>query len=182
MEALPLFQKALELEPEYHYAYLHLARHALAGGRAEEAASMARASLRAVPSPNPHGHAIASQALLQLERVAEATGHAQLALQASPAHEMAGRVEMLADALRRQQRWREMEDVLALAVRLRPLSAEAHVNRGASLLQLSRSAEAAVRFRDALKLPQAPGVAGRAQRGLRMAAAGQGIYQTETHS
>ena len=177
-EAVPLFRRALELEPEYHYAYLHLARLALTASRADEAAAMARASLRAVPSPNSHGHAIAAQALLKLDRAAEATEHAQAALQASPAHETVGRVEVLADALRRQQRWHEMEEVLGLAVRLRPLSADARVNRGAALLQLSRSKEAAGHFRDALQLlPHAPGVVERAQRGLRVATAEGGVYQ-----
>ena len=72
-EALPLLSRALEIEPTYHYAYLHLAKMALDRRDYATAAEHAHASLRAVPAPNPHGHALAARALLEMHRAAEKT-------------------------------------------------------------------------------------------------------------
>ena len=69
-QAKLLLHKALSIEPGYHYAYLHLAKMALDRSELHDAAHYARASLAAVPSPNPHGHALAARALLGLARSA----------------------------------------------------------------------------------------------------------------
>ena len=82
-------------------------------------------------------------------------------------------LDVLTDALHRQQRWHEAADALAAAVRLRPHFPRALVNHGAALLQLSRPGEARAAFRRALALlPQRDdNVAQRARRGLRAAKA-----------
>ena len=67
-EALPLLHTALAIEPNYHYAYLHLAKYALDTHKPAEAATHAAAALRAVAAPNAHGHALRAHALLELHR------------------------------------------------------------------------------------------------------------------
>lgn len=49
-------------------AYLHLSRASLGEGQLLPSLRHAKASLRAVPAPNPHGHALAARALLGIAR------------------------------------------------------------------------------------------------------------------
>ena len=58
----------LAIEPDYHFARLHLSRMALEAAAPKAALAHARDALRAVPAPNPHGHALAARALLALLR------------------------------------------------------------------------------------------------------------------
>jgi len=181
--ALGHFERALRIEPAYHYAYLHLARLALHRGEAAQAVRHARASLRAVAAPNPHAHALASRALLLLpSREAEAEVHARAALGADagplPAAERHASLNGLADALSRQQRWAEAAVALRAAAAARPADAASHVNLGAALLKQRRPAEAEAPFRAAVALTGGGGdggggggggVAENAVRGLRVA-------------
>uniref|UniRef100_A0A7S3EUY2 Uncharacterized protein n=1 Tax=Haptolina ericina TaxID=156174 RepID=A0A7S3EUY2_9EUKA len=172
-KALPLLHRSLELEPDYHYAYLHISRIAISQGDLPRASAFALASLKAVPSPNPHAHALAARSFLSQGLAADAAAHAKAALRMSPDADRAPLVDLLADALRQQHRWQEASDALELAVRLRPASAEAFINHGAALLQLERPLEALPAFRRALALLPAGSnegvVAQRARRGLQAA-------------
>ena len=177
-EAVPLLKRALSIEPNYHFAYLHLARLALQRADATVAFELAQASIRAVPSPNPHGHALAARAaLLQLQiqqqlrqrpqqpqlpppppqqsdLASTAAAHARSAVMADPAAADVGdHLSMLGEALTMQQRWPEAADAFEAALHHRPQAAAVLVNAGAALLKLGRRpAEATARFERAVAL------------------------------
>lgn len=165
-EATPLLRRALEIEPTYHFAYLHFAKMALDDGDAVSALRHARASLAAVPAPNPHGHALAARALLDVRPDAahgaanqqdtlaqEATEHARNAIAAQPrVSELPQHYTTLAEALSRRRKWPEAASAFEAASRLVPQDAMPHVNVGASLLQMGRAKQAAAHFRHALAL------------------------------
>lgn len=179
-EARPLLRKALQIEPNYHYAYLHLARLALTDGDPAAAADLATASLRAVPSPNPHGHALAAQAHLELSRrgaegtrrgaegarrgakgagterwshALAAVEHARAAVAADPrAADAVVHTGTLGDALVALSRWDEAAAAFAMVSALSPSEPIPRTNSGAALLRLGRPEEAASAFRHALRL------------------------------
>ena len=175
-EAVPLLHRVLAIEPDYHYAYLHLGKMALDRGEAQGAAEYAAASLRAVASPNAHGHAIAARAFLELHRRSESGGgggggdaagsgadvvdlpgaaaeHARAALTTDPeASDATAHLLTLGEALRIQGKWSEAAEAFDAAVLRLPNDPLPVVNLAATLLQLRRPEEAAERFRSALAM------------------------------
>lgn len=194
-DAVPLFQRVLSIEPDYHYAYLHLARLALTAGEHASAASLAEASLRAVPSPNPHGHALAARALLALrpsdgaaarparaaagERAARAVEHARAAIAADPgAPDAPSHMSTLGEALSRAGRWAEAAGAFERVASLRPEEeGSARVNVGAAMLQLGRAPEALGHFRRALALAAAPPTGRSAEARAAAAAIAAGVVE-----
>ena len=182
-EAVPLLELALEIEPNYHYAYLHLSRLALRRGEPARAMELANASLRAVPSPNPHGHALAARSLLEMHRAlaegvsvkasrrqarsadhlsslaVQAESHARRAIASERvAADTGAHMFTMGEAIAVQHRWSEAVTAFEAATQLRPFDAQPHVHAGASWLRLARPDEARVRFRHALEIVGSPGM------------------------
>ena len=178
-EAVPLFHRALAIEPNYHYAYLHLATVALRQSDALAAAELAAASLRAVPSPNADGHALAARALLDLYRqtvrersthptqatrpnapgredvealARRAVDHARAAVATEP--RVSQHAALLGDALGTTRRWAEAARAFEVASRLTPTDASLPIKEGAALLHVQRPDASRARFEHALRLAQ----------------------------
>ena len=178
-EAVPLFHRALAIEPNYHYAYLHLATVALRQSDALAAAELAAASLRAVPSPNADGHALAARALLDLYRqtvrersthptqatrpnaegredvealARRAVEHARAAVATEP--RVSQHAALLGDALGTTRRWAEAARAFEAASRLTPTDASLPIKEGAALLHVQRPDASRARFEHALRLAQ----------------------------
>ena len=175
-EAAALLHRVLDIEPQYHYAHLHLSKMALENGEHRLAAAHARASLRAVASPNAHGHALAARALLELhhrgERLVEggatadrnadtdtagdltladaSASHARAAIATDPeATDVASHLLVLGEALSVEAKWEEAAAAFGAAAVRRPHDPAIMVNHAAALLQMGQRREAATRFRRA---------------------------------
>ena len=180
-EASELLRRVLAIEPDYHYAHLHLSRMALERDEPKVAVEHAAASLTAVPAPNAHGHALAARALLELHRrgehvagyaavdapeggegagadrvaamAAAAASHMRAAIATDPdAADVAAYLAALGEALSLQAKWAEAAAAFEALASRRPGDPSPMVNHAAALLQLGRRSEAASRFRRALQL------------------------------
>ena len=189
-EGIIRLHKVLEIEPNYHYAYLHLGKIALErDGDLKASYQYAAASLRAVPAPNPDGHAIAARALLELSRqnldataakdegnpisrAAAAAEHAQAAYDFDPnSLDATTHLATLGEALTLQKKWKEAAKAFSLALKRKPSNPHVTVNYAACLLQLQKGDKAAELFRKALAMGGGsdPRLMEKARKGLELA-------------
>jgi Flp pilus assembly protein TadD len=137
-EAVPHFQKALQLNPQYYAVHGSLAAALLKTGRSNEALSEYELALRIYPG-SPDLHNSYGGALARGGRLSEATQEFMKAIAINPA--LAEAHNNLGIAFARQDRVSEASGEFAKAVELNPRFAEAHNNLGIALLSDSQHAE-----------------------------------------
>jgi tetratricopeptide (TPR) repeat protein len=151
-EAVPHFEKALQLNPEYYAVHGPLAAALIKAGRLDDALREYESALRLYPGA-PDLHSGYGGALARAGRLDEAVEQLQKAIVINP--QMAEAHNNLGIAFARQERLSEASEEFAKAVTLNPQFAEAHNNLGIALLsdpQHAQPDKAEAEFKQAIDL------------------------------
>lgn len=155
-------RRALELEPDNHWALLALANLLGQTGRLAEAVDTYRRMTDLDPG-YARGHYLRSLLLLQLGRVAEAEAGLARAAELLPASAQTRLV--LAEVRARQRKFDAAAATYREVIALQPASAEAHAGLGYMLALTGRREEAVKHWEEALRLnPAFPGLRERMER------------------
>ena len=130
-EAVPHFQKALQLNPQYYAVHGSLAAALLKVGRNKDAFSEYEVALRIYPG-SPDLHNSYGGALARVGQLDEAMNEFMKAIAINPS--LAEAHNNLGIALARKDRIGEASEQFAKAIELNPRFAEAHNNLGIALL------------------------------------------------
>jgi tetratricopeptide (TPR) repeat protein len=159
--AIDYFQRALKIEANYAKAEFNLGTALSAVGRHDEAIAHYRRAIEIQPdyilAHNRLGHVS-----LQAGRPEDAVAHFQTALRLAPND--AGAHHALAAALAQTGRFEDAVRHFEAAISLQPEMVQAHANLMAAYAKLGRSSDAARAAEQALKLAQAKGDSGLAER------------------
>jgi tetratricopeptide (TPR) repeat protein len=147
--ALGLFEKAVQLHPNYAQAHNNLGVTLQKMGRVPEAIEQFHQALRIKPD-FAAAHNSLGMALRQSGRVQEAMEQYTLALQVDP--DFAEAHYNLGFALHQSGRLPEAMEQYELALQIDPRFARAHNNLGYALLQSNRAQEAITQFEQALQV------------------------------
>ena len=151
-EAIPEYDKALRLRPNFLNARDNLGSALISVGRVGEAIRQLEESLRQDPE-DAQAHLNLGVALDTLKRTSEAIPHYQAALGHDP--NLAPAHNDLGDALSRSGRSAEGIAHLQEALRLKPDYLDAHYNLAAAFARAGRLAEAQTQFAAGLQLKPA---------------------------
>jgi Flp pilus assembly protein TadD len=148
-EALPHFEKAITIKPDYADAQYNLGYAALRLGATEAGIRHLRATLQLEPE-NHMAHNNLGIGYLMQEDYSQAVAHLSEAVRLRPGFEIAR--NNLGVALRNQGRLEEAVTQLTEAIRINPGYAEAHNNLGVTLKEQGNLADAEASFRRAIEL------------------------------
>ncbi|MGO9244614.1 MAG: tetratricopeptide repeat protein, partial [Verrucomicrobiia bacterium] len=148
-EAIPLYEQALRIKPDYAEAHYNLGLALSQLGRVQEASEQYEQALR-INSDYAEAHLNLGLALAQLGRVPEAVGHWEQALRIKP--EYAEAHYNLGLALSQTGGIQEAIEHYEQALRINPEYAEAHNNLGIALARSGRMPEAIEQLKQALQI------------------------------
>ncbi|MGO9002320.1 MAG: tetratricopeptide repeat protein [Limisphaerales bacterium] len=148
-EAIPHFQRALQIKPDFAEAQNNLGIALLQKGKVDEAITHYQKALQIKPD-FPEAHNNLGNALVQKGRVDEAIAHFQRALQIEP--DFAKSYNNLGIALAQKGKVAEAFAHFQKALQINPDFAEAHNNLGIALLQKGKVDEAIVHYQKALQI------------------------------
>src|SRR5262245_30695964 len=148
-DALPHYQEAVRLKPDYADAYNNMGTVLAALGKPEQAIESYNEALRLNPE-HAEGHQNLGIAMENLGRLDEARVHLSEAIRLKP--DFANAHNALASLFFRQGKIDEAVAEYSEAVRLRPDFSDAHSNLGAALLRKDRIDEAVGHFSAALRI------------------------------
>ena len=151
-EAIPEYETALRLRPNFLTARNNLGSALISIGRVGDAIQQLEESLRQ-DSDDAQAHLNLGVALDTLKRTSEAVPHYEAALRCDP--KLAPAYNNLGDALSRSGRNAEGIAHLQEALRLKPDYLDAHYNLAAALARAGRMAEAQAQFEAGLQLKPA---------------------------
>ena len=151
-EALASYREALRTEPDFGPAHVGIGAALVDAARhAEALESLARAvSLEIEPATAATAHYLAGRALQGLERMAEAAGHFESAIEHDPNHAEA--LDHLALWRFSQQDYEEALDLYRVKATLEPNNATVHANIGVTLYFLGRHEQALAAVEQVLQL------------------------------
>ena len=148
-EAIPHFEQALRIKPNYAEAHYNVGTALLQMSRPQEAIARYEQALRIKPNYF-EAHYNAGNAFLQINKPQEAIAHYEQALRIKPnlaeAHYNAG------NAFLQMSRPQEAIAHFEQALRLKPNFAETENNLGMAFLQINKPREAIAHFEQALRL------------------------------
>jgi tetratricopeptide (TPR) repeat protein len=148
-EAIPHFEQALRIKPDYFELEYNLGITLMEVGRVQEAINHYRRALEINPD-YAQAHNNLANALSRTGKLEEAIGHYQHALRSRP--DMAEAHNNLGVALVRLGRTEEAVGHFQRAVAARPDYVEAYRNWGGALVQLGRLSEATENYQQAVRL------------------------------
>ncbi len=148
-EALPHFEAALALAPDYDSAHNNLGKLLSGKGRFDEAIAHFQQALQSNPG-HAYAHNNLGNALIETGQAARALVHFEAAVRYRPDYDSA--VSNFGAALLQTGRTQEAVEQLNHSLRLIPDNFQAHYNLGSALVELGQLAEATSHFKDALQL------------------------------
>jgi tetratricopeptide (TPR) repeat protein len=148
-EAIPHYQKAVLIRPDYAQAHNNLGKALLLKGKVDEAISHFQNALQIRPD-YPETRVNLGEALFQKGKVDEAIVQYQIALQINPGY-ADGQFD-LGNALLQKGRMDEAISHYQKALEIKPDFAEAHINLGNILLQKGEMDEAITHFKKAVQI------------------------------
>jgi len=148
-EAIPHFQKALQIQPDFTEAHYNLGLALLKSGKVDEAIAHFQRALQIKPD-SAETHNNLGNALLKQGKVYEAIAHYQKALQIQPDYAEAR--NNLGNTLLEMGSVDEAIYHFQKALQTKPDYAEAHYNLGDALLKKGRMDEAMMHFQRALEI------------------------------